>query len=85
MQTIKVLNIKCGGCEKMITDTLEKEGFSNISVNAPSGEISFTGGEGKVEKILSNLGYPKEGSPEAESFLKKAKSYMSCLVGKSKK
>ena len=85
MQTIKVLNMKCGGCEKTVSSALEKEGFTNISVKAPEGIISFDDGNmEKAEKILSKLGYPKEGTPEAESFLKKATSYVSCAIGKTK-
>ncbi|AKM83918.1 TPA: heavy metal transporter [Candidatus Campbellbacteria bacterium] len=85
MQTIKVVNMKCGGCEKTVTTALEKEGFTNISVKAPEGIISFDDGNmEKAEKILSKLGYPKEGTPEAESVLKKAKSYASCAIGKMK-
>ncbi len=77
--------MKCGGCEKTVTTALEKEGFTNISVKAPEGIISFDDGNmEKAEKILSKLGYPKEGTPEAESVLKKAKSYASCAIGKMK-
>lgn len=84
MQTIKVVNMKCGGCEKTVTTALEKEGYTNVSVKAPEGIISFEGDEQKAEVILSKLGYPKIGTPEVESVLKKAKSYASCAVGKMK-
>jgi hypothetical protein len=30
MNKIKVVNIKCGGCEKGIIDALEKAGLKNI-------------------------------------------------------
>ena len=85
MKTIKVVNLKCGGCENTVTTALEKEGFTEVSVNATEGIVSFEGDEQKAEEILSKLGYPKEGTPEAESVLKKAKSYASCAVGKAKK
>ena len=85
MQTIKVVNMKCGGCEKTVTDALEKEGLTNILVEAHTEMISFEGDIQKAEEILNKLGYPKEGTPEAKSLLKKAKSYTSCAVGKFKK
>ena len=84
MQTIKVVNMKCGGCEKTISSALEKEGFTNISVKAPEGIVFFEGDEQRAESILSKLGYPKEGTLEAENLLKKAKSYVSCALGKMK-
>lgn len=85
MQTLKVMNTKCGGCEKTIQDSLSKEGITNISIDAVAGEVYFDGDTEKAEKILAKLGYPKVGSLQADNFLKKAKSYISCLVGKTKK
>lgn len=85
MNTVKVVNIKCGGCEQMIISSLEKEGITNVKVDVANQVVNFEGDIDKAKKILINLGYPEEGSKEARSFLKKAKSYTSCMIGRIKK
>lgn len=85
MQTIKVVNIKCGGCEASIIKTLEKQGFKNIKVDHTCQEVSFEGDENKAKEILAKMGYPEENSKEAKSLAKKAKSFYSCAIGKIKK
>ncbi len=87
--TIEVVNIKCGGCAKSITNALEKAGFSNIEVSIDTQTISFFvpdhSSEEKIleaKKILEAMGYPEKNSEAATSLLKKAKSYASCAVGK---
>ena len=84
MNNLKVVNIKCGGCEKGIISALEKEGLRNIKVDVALQIVSFEGNLEIVRKKLSAMGYPEVGSKEAKSILKKAKSYMSCAVGKMK-
>lgn len=85
MNTIKVVNIKCGGCENNIVLSLKKAGLENIKVDIPSQTVSFDGDIKIAAKILSSMGYPEAQSPEAKSLLKKAKSYASCMVGRIKK
>lgn len=85
MSKITIVNLKCGGCEKSITEALEKNGFENIKVDVISREVSFDGDKKKAEKILANLGYPRQGSAEAKKLSKKAKSLLSCFMGKMKK
>ncbi|MCU0653513.1 MAG: heavy-metal-associated domain-containing protein [Candidatus Pacebacteria bacterium] len=85
MNTIKVVNIKCGGCENSILRALQKAGMSNIKIDIPNQTVAFDGDAAIAEKILSSMGYSKADSPEAKSFLKKAKSYGSCMVGRIKK
>lgn len=82
---LKVVNIKCGGCEASIISALEKAGLKNISVNVAAQEVSFEGEKETAAKILSGLGYPLEGSSQAKSLIKKAKSYASCMIGRLKK
>ena len=84
MNTLKVVNIKCGGCEKGIISALEKKGLSNVRVNVANQTISFDGDINIARKKLASMGYPEAGSKQAKSILKKAKSYMSCAVGKMK-
>ena len=85
MSQIEVVNIKCGGCANSIQDALSKDGFKNVKVDPSCQLVEFEGDEAKAEVILSKMGYPKAGSKEAESLIKKAKSYASCMVGRVKK
>ncbi|NTU69446.1 heavy-metal-associated domain-containing protein [bacterium] len=85
MQTLKVVNIKCGGCENSIKLTLKKNGLKNIKVDHTCQEVSFEGDKDTARTALSKMGYPEAGSPESEKFTKKAKSYISCMIGKVKK
>ncbi|EKE15922.1 MAG: heavy metal transport/detoxification protein [uncultured bacterium] len=87
MNTIEVLNIKCGGCEKSITSALENADFSSVTIDTSSGKqlISFEGDIEKAKKILSKLGYPEKNSPRAKSILRKGLSYISCAIGRMKK
>jgi len=85
MNEIEVVNIKCGGCAKSIEDALTKNGFTEVRVNPGCQKVQFeTGDERLAEKILGKMGYPRAGSQEAQSLLKKAKSYASCMVGRLK-
>ncbi len=81
MNTLKVVNIKCGGCEKGISDALESKGLKNIKVSHEDQTVSFNGDIEIARKELTRLGYPEAGTKEAESILKKAKSYETCAVG----
>ncbi len=85
MNTLKVVNIKCGGCEQTITSSLEKEGAINVKVDVANQTVSFDGDVEKAKSVLAKLGYPEESSREARSFLKKVKSYASCMIGRIKK
>jgi copper chaperone CopZ len=88
IQTFQVKNVKCGGCANTLRTKLENE-FGNIEVNLEviPREISLEIAEEKVESLkiaLRKLGYPIEG--ESFGFLQdssmKAKSFISCAVGK---
>jgi len=82
MNSITVVNIKCGGCENKITSALEKAGLDHISINIPSQTVTFDGDPETARKILSSLGYPEATSAEAQSLLKKGHSYLSCMIGR---
>jgi len=82
MNTTQVVNIKCGGCRNTVISGLQKEGFSNVDVNIETQEVSFEGDIEKAKTLLSKMGYPEATSEEARSMMKKAKSYVSCAVGK---
>lgn len=86
MNQVTVVNIKCGGCEKNIMHSLEKLGCQNIKVDIAKQTITFEDGDlESVKKQLLKMGYPEAGTKEAESVLKKAKSFVSCAIGKMQK
>jgi len=84
MQKLKVVNIKCGGCEQSIISALEKQGLTDVKVDVDCQEVEFTGDPEIARKKLTQMGYPEQGSKQAKSLAKKAKSYMSCMRGKLK-
>lgn len=86
--TIQVQNLKCGGCANTIVTQLSKlEGITDVNVNNDTSEVNFNYGSDiafeSVKTKLSDLGYPMAG--EENSFPKKAKSYVSCAVGRMTK
>jgi len=85
MEKVKIVNLKCEGCAKTIRKALTKEGYRGVEVNNVDLAVSFEGDREKALEILSRLGYPEQGSKEADSLLKKAKSFVICAVGKTAK
>lgn len=83
-----VENIKCGGCAKSIRQGLNGLGLGNVAVNETESSVEFDNPKNAeaintaVQK-LRGLGYPLI---ETEQGLKaaalKAKSYLSCAIGK---
>ncbi|CDS93168.1 MAG TPA: heavy metal-associated domain-containing protein [Chryseobacterium sp.] len=79
---ITVENIKCGGCMNSIKTALMKiNGAENVSIDKDTETVTI---DATVEKIilinaLSKMGYPEKGNND---LLKKAKSYVSCAIGK---
>ena len=80
-------NLKCGGCAATI-----KKGISGIDsveevrVNVETSEVTVSHSENVVEAIkekLSKLGYPETG--DKNTVLHKAKSFVSCAVGRLEK
>lgn len=83
--TVQVQNLKCGGCANTILTQLSKlDGITDVSVNNETDEVSFNYNSEKefetVKTKLSDLGYPIDG--EQNSLSKKAKSFVSCAVGR---
>lgn len=88
MEVVEIENLKCGGCANTIKKgLLTVSGISNVLVDVDGSKVSFdTNSEEQVQFALSKLssmGYPKVG--ESNNVLKKAKSYISCAVGKMNK
>ena len=85
--TLHIQNLKCGGCANTITTRLsELKGISEVNVDNDTDAVSFNyNSENELTKavnLLSSLGYPVEG--EANPLTKKAKSFVSCAVGRMK-
>ncbi len=81
-QSITVENIKCGGCINSIKTALMKiDGVQNVSIDKDTETITIDGmaERSALVQALSKLGYPEKGNND---LLKKAKSYVSCAVGK---
>ncbi|WP_400077163.1 heavy-metal-associated domain-containing protein [Winogradskyella sp. R77965] len=86
--TIQIQNLKCHGCANTIITQLSKlQGVSEVAVNNETDEVSFNHNSTTefelVKKKLSDLGYPLTG--EENSLPKKAKSFVSCAVGRMSK
>ena len=86
--TLNIQNLKCGGCANTIVTQLSKlDGITDVTVNNDTDEVSFnTDSETTIETVtnkLSDLGYLIAGG--ANSLPKKAKSFVSCAVGRMTK
>ncbi|MBQ4819705.1 heavy-metal-associated domain-containing protein [Aquimarina sp. MMG016] len=86
--TVAIQNLKCSGCESTIAKKLhELSGIKDISVNTVDCTVSFRyetdDGIETVQKELTKLGYPIEG--DKNSLGRKAKSYVSCAIGRLNK
>ena len=84
MENIIIDNLKCGGCANTITKGISKiEGISDVMVDVEKSMVSFnTSNEQAKNTLLSkldNMGYPKQGT---STGFQKAKSYVSCAIGK---
>ena len=90
LKSFEVANIKCSGCANTVTTKLSEAGFKELSVDLscePRKVTAFIESETKEEefiKVLKKLGYPlfdvDIGTFESSSL--KAKSFVSCAVGK---
>lgn len=80
-----VQNLKCGGCAHTITEALLKiDGISEVLVNPELDSVMFTYERNDdlalVKDTLLQLGYPP--SDEKNTLITKAKSLVSCAIGK---
>lgn len=87
-KTLVIQNLKCGGCANTITTRLTSiDGIDSVNVDNNEDSVSFyysnDSSLNEAIDMLSKLGYPVEG--EQNPILKKAKSYVSCAVGRINK
>ncbi len=81
---VQIENLKCGGCASTIKKgILAIEGVREIDIDIEKSIVSVTLENDNVEEIklkLSKLGYPEVG--DKNTVLHKAKSFVSCAVGR---
>ncbi len=85
LNRITIQNLKCGGCAATIKRKLEQlDGVSNVQVEVESDEVAFELDSNhltdKVRESLKVMGYPS--IDDENSLSAKAKSYVSCAVGR---
>jgi copper chaperone len=83
--TLEIQNLKCGGCVNTVTKELSKiDGITDIKVNDETSVVEFSSNKGEaldlVKSKLASIGYPAVG--DDNSIIDKAKSYVSCAIGK---
>lgn len=87
-KTFQVSNVKCGGCATTLKEKLfERFGDVDVNLNKEPREITLDIEEEQIEelgKALKKLGYPFSSDEMgfAESTSMKAKSFVSCAIGK---
>ncbi len=84
---LSVENIKCGGCASTISTKLNAlDTVNETQVDVENGIVTIIGdqsGRADVAQLLLSLGYPESGTAEGLKAAKaKAKSFVSCAVGK---
>jgi copper chaperone CopZ len=90
IQTFEVDNVRCGGCANTITKALQEAGFKGISIDLSCEPRKVTVealNEAQLAQfttILRKLGYPLTDMDNGliEGTVLKAKSFVSCAVGK---
>ena len=83
--TVEIQNLKCGGCANTIITRLSAlDQIEDVSVNNENDTVSFTyqsqSDLDAATSLLSKLGYPIAG--DNNPLTKKAKSFVSCAVGR---
>lgn len=83
--TVHIQNLKCGGCASTITKNLTAlDDVSDVIVEVEDEFVTFDYSDENtlhlVKDTLADLGYPEDG--ERNSLTDKAKSYISCAIGK---
>ncbi|HIP61939.1 MAG TPA: copper chaperone [Sulfurovum sp.] len=87
-QTFEVVNVKCGGCAGTLKDKLKNDfGEVEVDLNVEPRKITLDIEDENIEALavaLKKLGYPlvTEELGFVDSTTAKAKSFVSCAVGK---
>jgi copper chaperone CopZ len=83
--TLEIQNLKCHGCANTITTKLSNlVGIKDVLVNNETKSVSFFYENNKTLEgaidLLNNIGYPIVG--EKNAITTKAKSFVSCAIGR---
>jgi len=84
-RTLHANNLKCDGCMACVLDKLGKiEGVSNVEVNMEKCQVIFDAvddlARDSARAALDKMGYTED----EPTFVQTAKSYVSCMVGRTK-
>ena len=81
---IQIENLKCGGCAATIKKgLLSLENVKEVEIDIENSIVSITSDNDNLEIVkdkLSKLGYPEVG--DKNTIVHKAKSFVSCAVGR---
>ena len=81
---IQIENLKCGGCAATIKKgILSLEGVNEVEIDIENSIVSIASENDNIEEVkakLSKLGYPEVG--DKNTVIHKAKSFVSCAVGR---
>lgn len=82
--TIHIENLKCGGCAATIKKgILGIDSVETVEVDVQTSEVKVSHTNNVLDSIkekLSSLGYPESG--DKNTIVHKAKSFVSCAVGR---
>jgi len=83
--TVQIQNLKCNGCASTIKNKLSGlDNINEVSIDVENGSVSFEyDSEATLETVkkeLHKIGYPLVG--ENNKLPTKAKSYVSCAIGR---
>jgi len=87
-QTFEVANVKCGGCAGTLKEKLKEEfGVVEVDLAVEPRQITLDIVDEQIESLgvaLKKLGYPfvTESMGFFDSSSTKAKSFVSCAIGK---
>ncbi len=81
---IQIENLKCGGCAATIKKgILSLDGIEKVNIDVEKSIVLVSSRNENLEEIkskLSKLGYPEVG--DKNTMIHKAKSFVSCAVGR---
>ena len=88
--TLGVDNIKCGGCANTIRKKImAAHDVQSVEVNVEQGAVTIHSWDDLSSEVLETLraiGYPERGSIDGLGSVKaKAKSFVSCAIGRMDK
>lgn len=83
-EIITIDNLKCGGCVNTVTKKINAiEGVSGVNVDLETSTVEIEKEDSITRAFLleklGKLGYPEQGT---SNFSQKAKSYVSCAIGR---